>query len=502
MIKQLSQFRRVVKIFLLRAQRFNFALPRTLRRILHSAFALLTKDDVNETDVQDWSTPLLSGSHAASARLINPACPQISQPGDGSIDLRSQGDGAVLDSGGGLRCLFVSSQLDVGGLDEVVVFLALRLRQRGIHVAVLHASLNGTSDGTPTGRLGRLLIAKGIETVELGYAAAIEWLANWRPDVISAHAAPLSLLEAASSLSIPCVEVLHGTHSLFEVDPEVVVKRGRRLDGIVAVSDLIRLMYLKINPTYCEDRIITIPNAVDDSRRKPLDRDKARAQHGIGTEYVFLSLSRHCLQKNTYGLLAAFQDVARKHPQAHLVIAGRPDDELYFAQVMALRDGLECRERIHLRDHHVTPAELFALADGFVLDSFYEGWSLASMEALYAGVPVVLSEVAGAKEQVGTGNERGYLVPNPIGDPLRVNWQTIKEARFARQINRDALVAAMNSLVENRAFWLAQKQRLMRESAERFDPQLCVHRHAEALAAAKSGAPLAAIETSSNLLLT
>ena len=47
------------------------------------------------------------------------------------------------------------------------------------------------------------------------------------------------------------------------------------------------------------------------------------------------------------------------------------------------------------------PPHLLAAADGFVLDSFFEGWSLASMEALFAGVPMVLSEVGGAREQIG-----------------------------------------------------------------------------------------------------
>jgi glycosyltransferase involved in cell wall biosynthesis len=205
---------------------------------------------------------------------------------------------------------------------------------------------------------------------------------------------------------------------------------------------------------------------------------------GIQDEYVFVSLARHCLQKNTYGLVAAFADVAARHPEAHLVIAGRPDDAAYFAQVVRLRGLVACRERIHLRDHNPNPAELLALADGFVLDSFFEGWSLASMEALYAGVPVVLSEVGGASEQVGADGERGYLIPNPVGDPLRVNWETIRETRFARQVNRDALVKAMSSLVTNRASWLAGRQRLMSESAVRFDPEICLRSHAQVLAAA------------------
>ena len=251
-----------------------------------------------------------------------------------------------------------------------------------------------------------------------------------------------------------------------------------------------RRQYLDLNLTFPLERIVTIPNGVDDWRRTPGNRDWARARWGVRDEYVFVSLGRHCLQKNTYGLVAAFEDVAERHPEAHLVIAGRPDDAVYFTQVMRLRAALACRDRIHLRDHTSNPAELLALADGFVLDSFFEAGPLVSMEALHAGVPVVISEVGEAREQVGDGGTRGHVVPNPLGDPLRVNWETIREARYARQVNREALVAAMSSLIADRAIWLAARQRLMSESTARFHPDVCLRSHARVLAAAASGEPL------------
>jgi glycosyltransferase involved in cell wall biosynthesis len=309
-------------------------------------------------------------------------------------------------------------------------------------------------------------------------------LAARRPDVISAHDAPKWVLEAATRLGIPYVDTLHGMHSLFERDPTVEACRGKKLSRIVAVSELQRRQYLDLNPSFPRERIITIPNAVDDVRRVPGDREGTRTKWGIGDEYIFVSLARYCLQKNTYGLVAAFGEVASSHPNAHLIIAGRPDDTVYFKQVASLRETLPCRDRIHLRDHYPDPAELLSMADGFVLDSFFEGWSLASMEALYAGLPVVLSEVGGALEQIGSGGARGHVVANPLGDSLRVNWETIREARYARQMNRQMLVEAMSSLIVNRKEWVANRAALASESRLRFNPVLCLGSHAQVLAAA------------------
>ncbi|MGZ4847553.1 MAG: glycosyltransferase family 4 protein [Halobacteriota archaeon] len=477
------------------AQRLNshLPLPKAVTGLLRLMLARLVKDNTAEQSIEDWTTPLIIRREEVvdQVECLNleggDGYPAAGEPLNADYMGSRQRANGHPDPTPGLRCLLVTSSLDVGGMDEVVVFLALGLYRHGVHTAVLHASSNGTSDSVPTGRLGRLLLEHRIETVELAGAEGATWLEAWRPDVISAHCAPSWVLEAATRLAIPYVDTLHGMHTLFNTYWVAESERGRQLAGIVAVSDLVRLQYLQGNPSFSPDRIVTIPNGVDDKRRIHMDRNSARSRFGIQDEYLFVSLGRHCLQKNTYGLVAGFAHVAARHPEAHLVIAGRVDDAVYFAQVQQLRTRLACRDRIHLRDHMSNPAELLAAADGFVLDSFFEGWSLASMEALYAGVPVVLSEVGGAREQIGCGGERGHLIPNPIGDPLRVDWETIRNARYADQVNREALVAAMSSLIMDRTSWLEERERLISESAVRFHPDICLSSHVRVLTAAANG---------------
>ena len=155
-----------------------------------------------------------------------------------------------------------------------------------------------------------------------------------------------------------------------------------------------------------------------------------------------------------------------------------------------LRDSLSCRDRIHLRDHVAAPADLLAAADGFVLDSFFEGWSLAPMEALCAGVPVVLSDVGGAREQVGGDPARGYLVTNPLGDPLSVDWESLAAARCRAQANQEEFAAAMERLVAGREDYLHDRDRLAAESAARFSAGACLARHAAVLRAVAVGTDL------------
>jgi glycosyltransferase involved in cell wall biosynthesis len=109
------------------------------------------------------------------------------------------------------------------------------------------------------------------------------------------------------------------------------------------------------------------------------------------------------------------------------------------------------------------------------------------MEALHAGVPVVASDVGGAREQLGEQGERGHLIRNPLGDPLNVNWKTMRSACYKRQANRAELVSAMSALVRDRAHWATKRDELAAESAQRFHPGRCARSHAALLHSLAAG---------------
>jgi glycosyltransferase involved in cell wall biosynthesis len=442
--------------------------------------------------ISDWSIPLIeTGSRA-------PLCPDLLTGPNAATD--SLGVVKPAQTGAGapsrptgepdFRCLVVTALLDVGGMDEVVAFLARRLPNHGMRTAVLHATPNPSPTGEPTGRLGRMLRSSGIEVYEADATGALGWIEQWRPDVITAHGAPEWMVDIAQKADVPYVDNLHGMHTHFGADWNAEAERAAKVSAIISVSDLIARQYLAGNPHFPGERIVTIPNGVDDERRISGDRDAVRARLGLTDEYVFVSLARHCQQKNSYGLIAAFGELARRHPEAHLVIAGKPDQPRYYRQTLQLRADLPCQDRIHLRDHAAAPAALLAAADGFVLDSFFEGWSLASMEALYAGLPVALSEVGGAREQIGEDPDRGYLVANPLGDPIAVSWESLAAARFQPQVNHDELVSAMENLIADRERYRANRDRLAAESGARFSANQCLARHAAVLNAVAQGKDL------------
>lgn len=470
-----------------RLRRVSALAPASARRRVNLVMSTWVDRSALDVLVEDWARPLVPAPAPAAAQTVA----DIRRRGVVSSFRRGSSDAFDTEPAtGGPRCLLVSSSLDVGGMDEMVAFLARRLRSEGVQTAVLHTCTAPSAEGA-RGRLGRMLSAAGIEVVVLSEAAGRRWMRAWAPEVISAHGAPGWVLDEARSMAAPYVEVLHGMHSLFDVDWAAEAERNHDVAAIVAVSELVRRQYLDGAPDFPEERIITIPNGVDDERRAPVDRSAARAALGLDDEFLFVSLARHCVQKNTFALVSAFDEVAAEHSDAHLLVAGHPEDSLYCTQVRMLRDGLATRERIHLRDHAPDPGLVLSAADGFVLDSFFEGWALASMEALHAGVPVVASDVGGAREQVGKDGERGYVVRNPLGDPLNVSWKTMRSVCYERQANRAELISAMSALMLDRVEWATKRDELATESAERFAPGHCARSHAvllHSLAAAGAAA--------------
>jgi glycosyltransferase involved in cell wall biosynthesis len=470
------------------ARRITRTLPMPVRARLRST-ADWADSLRHAAPIADWSTPLMPVDRPTPTvqdLLTGPAAP-VTPAGVVQPARQRPQDAPALADSTAPRCLVVTALLDVGGMDEVVAFLARRLPDHGLKTAVLHATSSPSPTGQPTGRLGRMLQASGIDVYEADPRRALEWIKRWQPDVITAHGAPDWMVDIAEEVGVPYVDNLHGMHTHFGADWAAEAKRTSKISAIVSVSELIRQQYLVGNPGFPRDRIVTIPNGVDEERRMSGDRTAVRERLGLTGEYVFVSLARHCQQKNSYGLLAAFGDLARRHPNAHLVLAGKPDQPRYYRQMLRLRDELPCSDRIHLRDHAAAPGELLAAADGFVLDSFFEGWSLASMEALFAGLPVVLSEVGGAREQIADDPSHGYLVANPLGDPIAVTWESLAAARFRPQVNREELVTAMSSLVKGRDSYLANRGDLIAESARRFSAKVCLERHAAVLRTVASG---------------
>jgi glycosyltransferase involved in cell wall biosynthesis len=155
--------------------------------------------------------------------------------------------------------------------------------------------------------------------------------------------------------------------------------------------------------------IEAIPNAL--TIIPPLSpEERIRLRTGImgdPTHSLFISVGRLAPQKGYSDLITAFAELRRKHPQTSLIIAGKGElyDELK-EQIKYL--GLN-GHAILLGARQDVP-RLLAASDIFVSSSHWEGLSVAILEAMAAGLPIVATRVSDTPRVVVDGT--GLIVPS------------------------------------------------------------------------------------------
>ncbi len=106
-----------------------------------------------------------------------------------------------------------------------------------------------------------------------------------------------------------------------------------------------------------------------------------------------------------------------------MLIVGAASDPAYETRLRRLIARLGLDSSVILTGHRDDVAPFYWMADAFVLPSYWEGWSLALTEAAYAGLPIVATDVGGARELIAEGP--GRLVKPPFESIGDLNFRTI-----------------------------------------------------------------------------
>jgi glycosyltransferase involved in cell wall biosynthesis len=157
---------------------------------------------------------------------------------------------------------------------------------------------------------------------------------------------------------------------------------------------------------------LIVPNPVDLPALIP-KRGGFRAAHpqiGDGAALV-LFLSRLHPKKGLDLLLAAFSRVREKHPDATLVIAGDGDPG-FVARLQQDSERLGLAASILWTGFLQGEDKLAVLADAdvFVLPSYSENFGVAVVEAMAAGLPVIVSDQVGIHHEI-SASRAGLVVP-------------------------------------------------------------------------------------------
>jgi glycosyltransferase involved in cell wall biosynthesis len=183
------------------------------------------------------------------------------------------------------------------------------------------------------------------------------------------------------------------------------------------------------------DTVGTIYNAVPDRPPRP-----SRSAHDIATVVAVGRLER---QKGFDVLVDAFARL----PEGRLLLVGDGSQRAALEQQVALL-GLD--HRVHLTGWIEDSRTLLDEADVFALPSRFEGFPLAVVEAMLAGLPVVAADVGSVREAVVAG-ETGVLVKPDDADDLAAALQRLLADQAERaRLGRAARERALERFVADR----------------------------------------------------
>lgn len=148
--------------------------------------------------------------------------------------------------------------------------------------------------------------------------------------------------------------------------------------------------------------IHVIHNAVNFSDYADLPRDGAarlRAELGVGVDDLVLgNIARMDTQKNQHHLVREFAKIASNFPNAKLLIIGRGH---LGPSLQKLIDSLGVADQVILVGARSDMDQVYRMLDVFVLPSLFEGFSLALLEGMSAGLPIVCSDIPQITEATG-----------------------------------------------------------------------------------------------------
>jgi glycosyltransferase involved in cell wall biosynthesis len=231
-------------------------------------------------------------------------------------------------------------------------------------------------------RRHRVAIAHSHEFSMAVYGASASWLAGV-PHVITMHGSRYYARRLQRRAALRAAIAVSG--------------------GTVAVStDLAGQMSRDL--LVARSHVAMISNGV---HHTPADGSSVRDELRLGADdRLLVAVGNLYPVKGHVHLIDALARLSHRHPNVHLAICGRGD--LEGALLSRVREHRLAN--VHLLGLRADVAAVLAAADLFVLPSLSEGLPLALLEAMFAGCPIVASDVGEVAAALGRG-EAGALVP-------------------------------------------------------------------------------------------
>jgi glycosyltransferase involved in cell wall biosynthesis len=241
----------------------------------------------------------------------------------------------------------------------------------------------------------------------------------------------------ATLAGLPFVATVHGKNYFWEkLRRRVTYRLVSRHGTLVMVSqDLKRFVCDKVG--VAENRMEVIYNGVAPAQMVTDEEvQKCKAELEVSGCYPMLGVvgSLYPVKGHRF-LLEAMPEIIRQWPKAQLLVIGRGELEVSLKEQV---EQLAIGANVHFLGMRQDVPRLLSLLDVCILPSLSEGLSLALLEAMASGKPVVATRVGGNPELIDHGRT-GFLVQPEDARDLAANLlKLLSDPETMQQFGRQA----------------------------------------------------------------
>ncbi len=309
------------------------------------------------------------------------------------------------------RVLHLIDTTGPGGAETVFLQLAAGLRQRGWDSRAVVVGPGWVLDSIREMQVG-VDIVETRGRLDIGYLLSLRDLVRQhRIQLIHAHLfSPAVYASAIGAITgTPVIATFHGSSDTRAagVGGRLRYRLLERKARVVCVSETLRSELLA-RQRLSDGTVSVIHNGVDVDLFAAADGSAVREELGAADDTVLVGALGNVRPAKDYATL--IRAAARMAPDERFrfVIAGERTQPLY-GQLLELRDGLGLESRVRFIGFRDDVPALLAALDILVISSSSEGFSLAALQAMAAGTPVVATR-SGGPEGIITHEEDGLLV--------------------------------------------------------------------------------------------
>jgi glycosyltransferase involved in cell wall biosynthesis len=364
------------------------------------------------------------------------------------------------------------------GTERVVMHLASGSVARGRRASVVlpeREGLDGMVDQLRQRKVGVELLGNlhaPTRKKAQGFLQFLQLFRDTRPDIVHFHVpwVPMAweAVFAAAAARVPVIIRTEHNPVLYPLPAAQRLKlrlADAVVDHVVFVSRGLAQSHFDNGRGWLE-RWSVIANGVDVSRGHGLSRAELRRSLGLPEQALLaVMLGRLELRKGPLDFVRAAAQAIAAGSAAHFLIVG---DGPLRSEVEALIAELGVGSRVLLAGHRNDATALLPACDIFVQPSHYEGLSIAMLEALAAGLPMVTTRVAGVDEVLVDGDgalvcdvsDVAALARNLLSmerdDALRSRFGALLQQHVLTQLTNEKMQQAYESLYDR---LLAQQSR-------------------------------------------